>query len=55
MSTTAVHALDMVTHDEIRLAAEIIRADSRFEAGSVFVHVRLYEPAKDADAGTRGP
>ncbi len=52
MSTTAVHALDMVTHDEIRLAAEIVRADSRFEAASVFVHVRLYEPAKDADAGS---
>ena len=52
MSTTAVHPLDMVTPDEIRLAAEIIRADPRFEAGSVFVHVRLYEPAKDADAGT---
>ena len=29
-------------------AVEIIRADPRFEAGSVFAHVRLYEPAKDA-------
>ena len=48
----AVHALDMVTPDEIRLAVEIIRADPRFEAGSVFVHVRLYEPAKDADPST---
>jgi primary-amine oxidase len=52
MSQTAVHALDLVTPDEIRLAVEIIRADPRFEANSVFVHVRLYEPAKDADPGT---
>jgi primary-amine oxidase len=45
---TAVHPLDMVTPDEIRVAVEIIRGDPRFEAASVFAHVRLYEPAKDA-------
>ena len=50
MSRTAVHALDMVTPDEISRAVEVIRADPRFEADSVFVHVRLYEPDKDADA-----
>ena len=48
MSAIAVHPLDMVTPDEIRAAVEVIRADPRFEAGSVFADVRLYEPAKDA-------
>src|SRR6476659_4676824 len=52
MSVTAVHPLDVVTPDEIRLSAEIIRADPRFEAASVFAHLRLYEPAKDADPAT---
>ncbi|MEX1006803.1 MAG: primary-amine oxidase [Acidimicrobiia bacterium] len=52
MTTTSVHPLAMVTPDEIRRAVEIVRADQRFEANSVFVHVRLYEPAKNADAST---
>ena len=35
---------------EIRAAVEVIRGDPRFESGSVFAHVRLYEPTKDAAA-----
>ncbi len=48
-STAAVsHPLDLITADEIRRAAEIVRADARFEPDAVFVHLRLREPAKAA-------
>ena len=50
MTTTATHALDLVTSEEITLAATITRADPRYEEGSVFVHVRLREPEKGAVA-----
>jgi primary-amine oxidase len=49
VSTTTVHPLDMVTADEIGRAVAIIRGDDRFEAQSVFVHVRLCEPEKHSD------
>ncbi|HXY94219.1 MAG TPA: primary-amine oxidase [Acidimicrobiia bacterium] len=52
MSQTALHALDLVTPEEITRAVAIIRDDARFEADSVFVHVRLYDPPKDADPST---
>jgi primary-amine oxidase len=52
MTTTSVHALDMLTADEIRRAAELVRSDDRFEDGMVFAHVRLFEPDKDADPAT---
>lgn len=45
--TAARHPLDLLTGEEIRGAVEIIRADSRFDAASVFVHVRLREPEKE--------
>jgi primary-amine oxidase len=53
VSAAPAHALDPVSADEVRRAAEIARADARFEDGAVFVHVRLREPAKGArpDAG----
>jgi primary-amine oxidase len=40
----------MITGDEITRAVQIVRADARYPADSVFAHVRLHEPAKDADA-----
>src|SRR5581483_6999480 len=48
MTTSPGHPLDLVTADEIRRAAELERADPRFEPDLVFVHLRLCEPAKDA-------
>jgi primary-amine oxidase len=42
------HPLAALTADEIRAASAIIRADPRFEATDRFVHVRLFEPEKDA-------
>src|SRR4029453_15821946 len=52
MTATSVHPLTMLTPDEVRAATALVRADGRFEDGSLFVHVRLYEPAKDDGAGT---
>ncbi|MDQ1432398.1 MAG: primary-amine oxidase, partial [Actinomycetota bacterium] len=46
MGLTAAHPLDALTADEVRRAVEVIRADARYEADAVFVHVRLHEPAK---------
>jgi primary-amine oxidase len=40
----------MITGDEITRAVEIVRADARYPADSVFAHVRLHEPAKDETA-----
>jgi primary-amine oxidase len=37
----------MVTVEEIRRAAAIIRGDARFDEASVFAHIRLHEPPKD--------
>jgi primary-amine oxidase len=48
-TTTKTHPLDMITGDEVTRAVEIIRADSRYPADSLFAHVRLREPAKDVD------
>jgi primary-amine oxidase len=45
-TTTTTHPLDMVTADEMRRAAALVRADARFEPDAVFVHVRLHEPDK---------
>ena len=45
--TTAAHPLEMISADEIRRAAEIVRADARFDPDSVFVHLRLHEPDKE--------
>src|SRR3954468_10097749 len=45
--TTPAHPLDALTPDEVQQAVALIRADPRAEADSVFVHVRLHEPAKD--------
>jgi primary-amine oxidase len=52
MTATSVHPLAMLTPDEVRAATALVRADGRFEDGSLFVHVRLYEPAKDDGAAT---
>jgi primary-amine oxidase len=43
----------MVTAAEITSAVEVIRADPRFPADGMFVHVRLHEPAKDVLARHR--
>jgi primary-amine oxidase len=51
MTPSPSHPLDAVTLDEVRRAVELIRADGRFEADTVFVHVRLHEPAKDVVVG----
>jgi primary-amine oxidase len=47
----SAHPLDMITTDEVARAVEVVRADPRFEADSVFVHVRLHERPKDAPSG----
>ncbi|MEX0664374.1 MAG: primary-amine oxidase [Acidimicrobiia bacterium] len=49
-STSTAHPLDLLTPDEIKQAVEIVRASGRVPEGSVFVHVRLHEPAKEAVA-----
>ncbi len=46
MAPAPAHPLDALTADEVRRAVELIRADARFEADAVFVHVRFHEPAK---------
>jgi primary-amine oxidase len=46
-TTASAHPLDMITADEMRRAAELVQADPRFEPDSVFVHLRLREPAKE--------
>ena len=46
LTTGAAHPLDMITADEIRRAAGIVRADARYEPDAVFVHLRLREPDK---------
>jgi primary-amine oxidase len=51
MAAVTGHPLDAITVDEVRRAVELIRADARFEADAVFVHVRLHEPAKGVVAG----
>ncbi len=51
MTTAPSHPLDAVTLDEVRRAVELIRADGRYEADAVFVHVRLHEPRKDVVVG----
>jgi primary-amine oxidase len=53
-ATAAAHPLDMITGDEIRRAAELVRSDPRWVEGSVFVHLRLHEPPKDSDAWAPG-
>jgi primary-amine oxidase len=42
-----MHPLDLITADEMRRAAELVRADPRYEPDELFVHLRLREPAKD--------
>jgi primary-amine oxidase len=54
MSAPVAHPLDMVTSEEISQAAAIVRADSRFPAKAVFVHVRLLEPTKAELASQEG-
>src|SRR5690242_3873664 len=49
-NTKSAHPLDMITADEMRRAAELVRADARFEPDAVFVHLRLREPSKEAVA-----
>jgi primary-amine oxidase len=51
MTLTPAHPLDALTADEVRRAVEVIRADARYEDDTVFVHVRLHEPAKDVVLG----
>ncbi len=51
MAPVSGHPLDALTADEVRHAVELVRADPRYEADSVFVHVRLHEPAKDIVSG----
>ena len=46
--TTVDHPLAMLTGDEVRRAVELVRADGRVGADSMFVHVVLHEPTKDA-------
>ena len=40
------HALEMLSGDEISRASAAVRADARFPADAVFVHVVLHEPDK---------
>src|SRR4051794_10459517 len=40
------HPLDLVTVEEIAIAAALIRADVRFPENAVFAHLRLREPHK---------
>lgn len=51
MAAAPGHPLDALTADEVRHAVELVRADPRYEADAVFVHVRLHEPAKDIVSG----
>jgi primary-amine oxidase len=51
MTATRVHPLAMITAEEISAVAAAVRADARFEDGSVFVHVRLREPDKAIATG----
>src|SRR5262245_30123087 len=45
------HPLDLVTEEEIAVAAALVRADPRFPGDAVFVHLRLREPHKDVVVG----
>jgi primary-amine oxidase len=49
--STMTHPLDLVTAEEIAVAAALIRADARFPENGVFAHVRLHEPHKDVVLG----
>jgi primary-amine oxidase len=49
-ATATLHPLEMLTAEEMRRAADLVRADPRFEADAVFVHLRLREPAKETVA-----
>jgi len=40
------HPLEMLAPEEISAASAIVRADSRFQDGTTFVHVVLDEPDK---------
>jgi primary-amine oxidase len=44
----ATHPLDLLTGEEVTRAVELVRADERFPEDSVFAHVRLHEPPKEA-------
>src|SRR6476469_2316619 len=49
--TSVTHPLDLVTEEEIAVAAALVRADPRFPEDAVFVHLRLREPHKDVVLG----
>src|SRR6476661_787725 len=49
--TSVTHPLDLVTEEEIAVAAALVRADARFPEDAVFVHLRLHEPHKDVVLG----
>ncbi|HET6360419.1 MAG TPA: hypothetical protein VFG16_40565, partial [Streptomyces sp.] len=49
--STVTHPLDLVTEEELRVAAALVRADPRFPDDAVFVHLRLREPHKDVVLG----
>jgi primary-amine oxidase len=49
--TGVTHPLDLVTEEEICIAAALVRADPRFPDDAVFVHLRLREPHKDLVLG----
>jgi primary-amine oxidase len=49
--STVTHPLDLVTEEELRVAAALVRADPRFPEDAVFVHLRLREPHKDVVLG----
>ena len=42
------HPLDLITGEEVAVAAALVRADARFPDGAVFAHVRLHEAEKAA-------
>jgi primary-amine oxidase len=46
-SKPVTHPLDQLTENEIRAAAALLRADSRFTPSMRFVSIALQEPAKD--------
>ena len=50
MTATRVHPLAMLIPEEISAAAAAVRADGRFEDDSIFVHVRLREHGRNAQA-----
>ena len=52
-ATGVRHPLEPLTAEEIRAAADIVRADGRLAEGALFVRISLHEPPKETVLGFR--